>query len=66
VAGRLRPTVGALKDDGRHTMAEVGADDFEWLAGYLINAGWDFEVLEPSEWRGRMADPGRRSTERHG
>jgi predicted DNA-binding transcriptional regulator YafY len=65
VSRRLRPTVGALKEDGDHTLAEVGADDFEWLAGFLINAGWDFEVLEPSEWRGRMAELGRRLSERH-
>lgn len=65
VGRRLQPTVGVLKEDGDHTLAEIGADDFEWLAGYLIDAGWEFEILEPPEWRSLMSELGRRLSSRH-
>jgi predicted DNA-binding transcriptional regulator YafY len=60
VARRVQPTVGVLTGDGHETIAEIGADDFDWLAGYLIGLGWGFEVLEPMAWRARMARLSRR------
>ena len=47
-------------------MLELGIDDFEWLAGYLIGLGLDFEVLEPAEIREQMVALGPRLQALHG
>jgi predicted DNA-binding transcriptional regulator YafY len=65
VSRRIRPTVAVLRCEGSETIAEVGADDFKWLAGYVISFGWDFEVLEPAEWREMMAALGERLRRAH-
>jgi predicted DNA-binding transcriptional regulator YafY len=59
------PSVATLDGDGDQTVASIGADRFGWLAGYLIDLGWDFEVVEPPEWRRAMADLGRRLAKTH-
>jgi predicted DNA-binding transcriptional regulator YafY len=46
VSKRLGRTAGALHAAGTDTIAEIGADGFEWLAGYLIDTRWDFEILD--------------------
>ena len=51
--------------DGGETIAEIGADDFDWLAGYVTSFGWDFELLEPAEWREMMAALGERLRRAH-
>jgi predicted DNA-binding transcriptional regulator YafY len=61
----IQPTVGALKADGVHTMVEIGADTFEWLAGYMIDTAFDFEIVEPLEWRSFMRQLGDRLSSRH-
>jgi predicted DNA-binding transcriptional regulator YafY len=61
----IQPTTAKLRADGRATLAEIGADDFEWLASFLVDLGWDFELLEPVEWRDRLAELGRGLVERH-
>jgi predicted DNA-binding transcriptional regulator YafY len=43
---------------GADTMVELGVDDFDWLAGYLIGLGLDFEVLAPVELRRHIATLG--------
>jgi predicted DNA-binding transcriptional regulator YafY len=65
VARRVPLTVAVLEDRGEETVAEIGADDFDWLAGYMTALGWEFEVLEPVEWRSLMADLGQRLLEAH-
>jgi predicted DNA-binding transcriptional regulator YafY len=47
-------------------LLELGIDDFEWLAGYLIGLGLDFEVREPTELRAYMVALGARLTRTHG
>ena len=65
VVRRIQPTVGVVSARGTETIVEIGADDFEWLAGYMTGLGWDFEVLEPAAWRARMAGLGRRLAHLH-
>ena len=49
----IAPHVGVLSEEGAATtLVELGIDDFEWLAGYLIGLGLDFEVREPARAAG--------------
>jgi hypothetical protein len=59
------PSVATIEADGEETVARLGADRFGWLAGYLIDLGWDFEIVEPPEWRRAMAQLGRRLARSH-
>lgn len=63
---RIPPAVGALEDAGSHVLLRIGADDPEWLAGYLIGLGLEFEVLDPAELRDQMTALGQRLVSRHG
>jgi predicted DNA-binding transcriptional regulator YafY len=67
VAPIIAPHVGVLSGEGAATtLLELGIDDFEWLAGYLIGLGLDFEVREPAPLRAYMATLGARLSEAHG
>jgi len=67
VATVIAPHVGVLSAEGAATtLLELGIDDFEWLAGYLIGLGLDFEVREPAELRAYMVALGARLTQTHG
>jgi predicted DNA-binding transcriptional regulator YafY len=65
VATLIAPHVGVLEREGDHTRLELGMDDFDWLAGYLIGLGLDFEVIEPAEMRTQMAMLGARLQAAH-
>jgi predicted DNA-binding transcriptional regulator YafY len=65
VAQVIAPSVGVLEREGDHTKVELGIDDFDWLAGYLIGLGLDFEVKEPVELRGYMVMLGERLARAH-
>ncbi len=65
VSKRLGHTLGALRPVGTDTVAELGADSFEWLAGFLIETSWEFEILHPAEWRSRMRNLGIRLAASH-
>jgi predicted DNA-binding transcriptional regulator YafY len=67
VALIVAPHVGVLSGEGTATtLLELGIDDFEWLAGYLIGLGLDFEVREPAPLRAYMATLGARLSAAHG
>jgi predicted DNA-binding transcriptional regulator YafY len=67
VAPIIAPNVGVLAAAGpAATLLELGIDDFEWLAGYLIGLGLDFEVREPAALRAFMATLGARLSQVHG
>jgi predicted DNA-binding transcriptional regulator YafY len=51
LALRVPPSVGVVREDGGSSVLELGADSFDWLAGYLVGLGLEFEVLEPVELR---------------
>jgi predicted DNA-binding transcriptional regulator YafY len=56
--------VGSSKENG--TTVELGADNFDWLAGYLVGLGFTFEVLEPAELRAHMVSVGQSLIRAHG
>jgi predicted DNA-binding transcriptional regulator YafY len=67
VAPIIAPHVGVLSAEGAGTTRlELGIDDFEWLAGYLIGLGLDFEVREPAALREFMITLGARLSAAHG
>ena len=66
VARVIAPHVGVLEAEGTATVVELGIDDFEWLAGYLIGLGFDFEIREPADLRVFMAELGMRLADTHG
>jgi hypothetical protein len=41
---------------------EIGADDLGWVARYLLNLPFEFEVEEPDELCAELASIGRRLT----
>ncbi len=61
----IPPYAGVTEPDGIHTKVELGYDDDEWLAGYLIGLGPDFEVIEPLELRRYIAALGGRLRRAH-
>ena len=64
---KLHPGVAVIKPDGARTcIVELGAERLKWIAGYLVELGWDFEVLEPAELREHAAALGRRLSEANG
>lgn len=65
VARRIPPHVGITEADGDGAVVELGVDDFDWLAGYLVGVGLAFEALEPAELREHLAALGTRITRSH-
>jgi predicted DNA-binding transcriptional regulator YafY len=65
VARLVNPHVGIVEADGDHTRVLVGTDRFEWLAGYFVRLGLEFEVIEPAELREYCAALGRRLHNAH-
>jgi predicted DNA-binding transcriptional regulator YafY len=65
VARLIPPHVGVTTADGDQATVELGVDEFDWLAGYLIGLGVEFEVLEPSDLRQHFSALGRRLRHRH-
>jgi predicted DNA-binding transcriptional regulator YafY len=66
VARLVAPYVGVLEREGEHTKVEVGFDDVDWVAGYLVGLGLDFEVIEPTELRDHLAALGDHLQRVHG
>lgn len=66
VAQLIPPSVGMTAPEGVDTKVELGVETFDWLAGYLIGLGVDFEVLEPVEMRQHLHALGQRLTDGHG
>src|SRR5262249_23520549 len=67
VRRRVEPSVAMVRPDGaRASTVEVGAETLEWIAGYLVELGWEFEVLEPGELRVYVAELGWRLAQAHG
>jgi predicted DNA-binding transcriptional regulator YafY len=45
----VSPHVATVEDAGDHALLRTGADEMDWVAGYLIGLGFPFEVLHPPE-----------------
>jgi predicted DNA-binding transcriptional regulator YafY len=66
MAARIAPYEGTVTSDADgHVILELGADDFTWLASYLIGLGLNFEVIEPEDFRDQMALLGQRLIQEH-
>ncbi|MGH9018883.1 MAG: helix-turn-helix transcriptional regulator, partial [Acidimicrobiales bacterium] len=65
VAQLIPPSTGTVTARGTESTVALGVDDFDWLAGYLVGLGVDFEVLEPPELRHHLAAVGRRLHKTH-
>ena len=61
----IAPYAGVSEAHGDDTMVELGVDDFDWLAGYLIGLGLEFEVIAPVELRRHIATLGARLRRAH-
>jgi predicted DNA-binding transcriptional regulator YafY len=65
VAKVIDSYVGMLEPSGSGTRVELGIDDFEWVAGYLVGLGLEFQVKEPAELRTFMVALGERLQAAH-
>jgi predicted DNA-binding transcriptional regulator YafY len=66
VARKIPAHVGVVEADGVNSRVVLGVDDFDWLAGYLVGLGLEFEALEPPELRDHLATVGARIVRSHG
>jgi predicted DNA-binding transcriptional regulator YafY len=65
-ARRITPYEGVVGSSAEHgTTVELGGDDFDWLAGYLVGLGFTFEVIEPVALRAHVAAVGLRLAQAH-
>lgn len=46
---RISPRAGILEKRRNGTLLRIGADDLDWLAGYLAGLDCKFEILEPDQ-----------------
>lgn len=65
VARRVTRDAAVVDEDGSYSRVEIGADDLDWLAGYLVRLGIPFEVLEPAALRAHLAELGAKLQQRH-
>jgi predicted DNA-binding transcriptional regulator YafY len=65
VARLVAPYTAVLDREKDHTRVELGYDDLDWVAGYLVGLGFDFEVIEPVELREHMVAIGGRLRDTH-
>lgn len=66
VASKYVPaTIGLVEADGNHSRLTIGADDLGWLARYLLNLPFDFDVRSPEALREELVALGERLLERY-
>jgi predicted DNA-binding transcriptional regulator YafY len=72
VGSRVAPSVAVITPEGPEAggptgacILELGAESLDWIAGYLVELGLDFEVLEPPELRDHLAQLGLRLVGAH-
>jgi predicted DNA-binding transcriptional regulator YafY len=51
---RVPPSVGLVEAADEGSLLKIGADDIDWLAGYLVGLGLPFAVVQPGELREQM------------
>ena len=60
------PDMGVVRPLGAQICSlELGGDSFEWIAGFLIGLGFDFEVTDPPGLRDYMSGLGGRLADSH-
>ena len=48
--------MGVVEADGEGTLLKIGADDIDWLSGFLIGLAIPFEVVRPSALRDQVRE----------
>jgi predicted DNA-binding transcriptional regulator YafY len=66
VARRVPPHIGDCRAEDGHVLVRIGADELDWVAGYIVGLGFEFEAVAPGELREMLASLGRRLVRRHG
>jgi predicted DNA-binding transcriptional regulator YafY len=66
VRRRVPPHVGAVEASTSGAVLRIGADQAEWLTGYLIGLGLAFEVVSPPELREEVLAIAERAAASHG
>ena len=62
----VSPDSGVVTAEGPDAcLLELGAESLEWIAGYLVGLGVDFEVLDPPELRVYLTKLGARLARTH-
>ena len=64
-AAQVARTIGTLEEVGGETILRIGANEVEWLAGYIAGLPFDAEVRSPPEVRAAMRALGRRLQATH-
>lgn len=64
-ARAVPPHIGVVEVVDGQVMVRLGADEPDWVAGYLIGLGFPFEVLGPDDVRHRLAEIGLRLADSH-
>jgi predicted DNA-binding transcriptional regulator YafY len=65
VARLVPPNVGTVEPSGNGALVRIGADDVDWLAGYLIGLALPFEILSPAVLRDQVRDLAERILRAH-
>jgi predicted DNA-binding transcriptional regulator YafY len=65
VARMVYPQTGMVEADGQESVVSLGADELNWIAGYFVQLGLDFEVIEPPELRAHCAALGQQLRAAH-
>ncbi len=66
MSSRVPPDIGVVEAFGtEECWLELGAESLQWIAGYLVGLGVDFEVERPVELRAYLAKLGTRLTGNH-
>jgi predicted DNA-binding transcriptional regulator YafY len=60
---RISPRSGVLEKKRNGTVLRIGADDLEWLAGFLAGLDCRFQILEPESLKAAVVKLGRRLIE---
>jgi len=65
VARLVPPNVGTVEPIGDGALVRIGADDVDWLAGYLIGLALPFEILSPVVLRDQVRELAERILRAH-
>jgi len=61
----ISPYTAVLEREDGHTRVQLGFDELDWVTGYLIGLGPEFEVIEPVELRRYVSAVGERLNRVH-
>ena len=65
VARLVPPNLGTVERSGEGALLRIGADDVDWLAGYIIGLALPFEIRSPALLRDHVRDLAERIVRAH-